>query len=123
MPWSRHLISSLVLASPATVQAHGFAQRYDLPVPLGLYISGAAATVLLSFVVIAFFLRPHREFGDYPRVNLLATRLGRLLAQPVLLLGLRMLSVAILLLVILAGLLGDPNPFKNIAPTTVWVVW
>ena len=29
--------------------AHGFGQRYDLPVPLPLWILGAGATILLSF--------------------------------------------------------------------------
>lgn len=119
----RHLIILLIGTIPTMVQAHGFAQRYDLPVPLTLYIAGAAAAVLLSFVVIAFFLRVRHGISDYPRVNLLATRIGRLLARPLLLFVLRTLAVGFLLLVIVAGLLGDPNPFKNIAPTTVWVVW
>jgi len=28
-----------------------------------------------------------------------------------------------LVVVVVAGLIGDSDPFKNIAPTTVWVVW
>ena len=37
------------------VYAHGFGERYDLPVPLEYYLLGAAATVALSFVVIGVF--------------------------------------------------------------------
>ncbi len=37
--------------------AHGFGQRYELPLPLGLYLFGAAAVVALSFVVFALFVR------------------------------------------------------------------
>ena len=36
-----------LLASPA--YAHGFGQRYDLPVPLNMFLIGAVATVALSF--------------------------------------------------------------------------
>ena len=104
---------------PLTAHAHGFAQRYDLPVPLALYVTGAAAAVALSFVVIAFFVRGRRPVEDYPRFNLLATPVGRVLAHPLLLAFCRLASVALLALVVVAGLIGDPSPFKNIAPTTV----
>ena len=33
--------------------AHGFGQRYDLPVPLSLYLTGAAAVVLAHATSIA----------------------------------------------------------------------
>jgi hypothetical protein len=44
-----------LLAGPA--YAHGFGERYDLPVPLWLYLTGAGAAVALSFVVIGFSMR------------------------------------------------------------------
>ena len=40
-------------ATPAA--AHGFGQRYDLPLPLSLYLFGTAAAVVLSFVVAGLF--------------------------------------------------------------------
>ncbi len=43
------------LASPAA--AHGFGQRYDLPLPLGLWVLGAGATIVLTFAVTALYLR------------------------------------------------------------------
>ena len=43
------------LASPAA--AHGFGQRYDLPLPLGLWVLGASATIVLTFAVTALYLR------------------------------------------------------------------
>ena len=42
---------------PGQAYAHGFGERYDLPVPLWLYVGGAGATVALSFVVIGLRLR------------------------------------------------------------------
>ena len=50
-----------LLAKPA--YAHGFGQRYDLPVPLNMFLIGAGATVALSFVVIGLFVgRESTEF-------------------------------------------------------------
>jgi hypothetical protein len=47
LAWS---VPALAGACPAL--AHGFGQRYDLPVPLWLYLYGAAGAVLLSFVAL-----------------------------------------------------------------------
>lgn len=112
----------LLLAVPAA-GAHGFAQRYDLPVPLGLYLGGAAAAVALSFVVAALFVRGHRVVESYPRLNILAVPPGRWLASPWLLEPLRAASVAFLVLVVVAGFIGQQNPYRNLAPTAVWVLW
>ncbi len=113
----------LAFAVPLAAHGHGFAQRYDLPVPLALYVTGAAAAVALSFVVIAFFLRGNRSVVHYPHFDLLATPVGRIIAHPLVLALCRLISVLVLVLVVVAGLIGDTNPFKNIAPTTVWVIW
>jgi hypothetical protein len=50
--------ASVFAAIPA--QAHGFGQRYDLPIPLSFYVFGAGATVAFSFVVAAAFLHRAR---------------------------------------------------------------
>jgi len=44
-------------------------------------------------------------------------------ASPWLLEPLRLLAVSILVLVVSAGFIGHQNPYKNLAPTVVWVVW
>jgi hypothetical protein len=103
--------------------AHGFGQRYDLPVPLWLYLLGAGAAVLLSFVVIGIFVRGTPGLSGYPRFNLLSTPVGRILSHPVLLFGCKLLSVGFFVLVILTGLLGWQNPTRNLAPPLVWVIW
>lgn len=102
--------------------AHGLGVHYTLPLPLWLYLIGMAALVALAFVTIGVFGREARTRPDYPRVNLLRCAVGRLLAHPVLLFGLQCLSVALWVLVIMAGLLGQPNPARNLAPTFVWSV-
>ncbi|MGQ0577837.1 MAG: hypothetical protein ACT4PQ_02875 [Betaproteobacteria bacterium] len=106
----------------ATAQAHGFGQRYDLPVPLWLYLWGAAAAVAMSFLVMALFARGVRV-QTYPRVNLLQWGIGRAIAHPVMLVIYRALALGVFILVITAGLIGVQNPFKNIAPIMIWAIW
>lgn len=103
--------------------AHGFGQRYDLPVPLWLYLIGAGAAVLLSFGVVAFFLRSATPQTSYARIDLLRSRFGRALASPRVVTTIRVLSVALFLLVLLAGLIGTRDADRNLAPTVVWVIW
>lgn len=113
---------SLILARPAF--AHGFGQRYDLPVPLWLYLYGAASAVLLSFVVFGFFIGERDVSGGYPRSNLLRFGFIRAtLANQAFVFGLRVISVALFALIILTGLFGNQTPALNFAPTMVWVIW
>src|SRR5918992_4947891 len=109
----RRLIALLILvvsllALPGEALAHGFGRRYDIPVPFWLYAYGAAAAVVLTFVLLVDTRPvPHR----YPRFDLLRVGWFRaVFASRPLLLGLRLLSVALFSLVVLSGLLGDQSP-------------
>jgi hypothetical protein len=117
------LLASVSLPLPRPAFAHAFAQRYDLPVPLGLWVAGAALAVALSFAVIGLFVRGTPGLHGYPRLNLLRWRWSRLLVQPGLRHGLQMAAVAAFLLVVAAGMVGYPNPTRNLAPTVVWILW
>ncbi len=115
------LLAAALQGTPA--YAHGFGQRYDLPVPLWLYLIGAGAAVAMSFVVMGVFMRGSSISGAYPRFNLLRWPIARALTSPAALLPLRLASVALFLLVIAAGLAGGQEPTDNVAPTLVWVIW
>jgi hypothetical protein len=114
----------LPFASPAL--AHGFGQTYDLPLPLWLYLWGAAAAVLVSFVPISVFAggaRQDEPYG-YPRFDLLRiSPLRVLLTSRAFLLGLRLASVSLFLLVIVAGFVGGQGEGYNFAPTFVWILF
>ena len=74
--------ASLVFAifwSPA--HAHGFGERYDLPIPLNYFLLGAAATVAVSFVVIGLFMRQRGKGFEYIRVNLWSNVAFRVLVR------------------------------------------
>lgn len=108
--WS---VPSLAGAPPAL--AHGFGQRYDLPVPLWLYLYGAVGAVLLSFVVFGLFVGERGAARGYPRLNLLQFGLLRAtLASRAFVSGLRVVSVALFGLVVLTGLFGDQTPVLNL---------
>ena len=109
--------------TPATAYAHGFGERYDLPVPLWLYVTGAGAAVALSFVVIGLFMRGDRGGRTYPRVNLLKRLPFRLLSHPLALLPLQLASIGLFLLVVVGGLVGEQEPTDNAAPVLVWILW
>ena len=115
------LAFSLTAAAPAW--AHAFGIRYDLPLPLWLYLCGAGAAVALSFAVMALFLKDHGAGIESLHFDLLALPMLGWLGHPVALNIIRLLSLAVFALLLAAGLFGNPGPFKNIAPTFVWVVW
>jgi hypothetical protein len=114
-------ICSLVMAAQAC--AHGFGARYDLPIPLSLYLAGAGFTVAMSFAMLAAFARSAPGSGDYWRFNLARTAAGRLLVAPGFLLACRAVAVVAYLGVIASGIFGVQSPLKNIAPIMVWAIW
>ncbi len=115
---------SLALVNTRPVMAHGFGPTYDIPIPLWLYLYGAAAAVVLAFVPLALFSRKTPDAAyRYPRFDLFGVRLLRkLLTSRLLLGGLRVLSVFLFFVVVVAGLVGLQSGF-NIVPTFVWVAW
>ena len=125
----RTVVAALALlsvpASAGPALAHGFGESYNLPVPLWLYLYGAAAAVVLSFVPLAMFADKERDAAAYryPRFDLFRIRpLRALLNARPLVTGLRLLSVALFALVIFAGLFGEQGGY-NVAPVFVWVIW
>jgi len=115
------LMSALALAG--VTRAHGFGERYDLPVPLWLYLTGAGAAVGVSFLMMALFMRGSPPSETYPRINLLKWRIGRAVAHPLTLSICRALAMALFVLVLVAGFLGHQAPVRNIAPIMVWAIW
>jgi hypothetical protein len=108
------------LIAPAS--AHGFGQRYDLPIPLSFYLFGTAAAVVVTFVMVGLFVRDTSRSHDHARIDLLATRFGRFIAIPATVGALKFAALLLFVVTTVAGFLGDQNPYKNIAPTMVWVI-
>jgi hypothetical protein len=102
----------------ATAEAHGFGQRYDLPIPLGFYVVGAGATVALSFVLVALFFTAERT-PPGPRA-LFHVSVGGWARG--LTLAIRIACAVFFVFLIYAGIAGDQNPFRNIIVVSVWVI-
>lgn len=119
------LWAAAVLAPPAL--AHGFGERYDLPLPLRFFVIAGAAAVLLSFVVAAAFLRGGGASGpahqSYPRYNLLRLAPVRWVAGRWGLGILRTLSVVLTVYVIVGALIGSERAALNPAPAAVYVAF
>jgi len=111
------------LLLPATASAHSFGKLYNLPVPFWLYLYGAAAALVVSFIVVAYFVNVQtavlsqrtRELGDAVWVR--ALRRIRLLP------ALKLISVSGLLLCMATGFFGTKNPYANFNMTFFWVVF
>lgn len=114
-------LAGLGHAQPAC--AHGLGQRYDLPVPLDLYLYAAGTIVAVSFLLIAWFLRSNQPRRGYRRINLLDYKLGRLFAHPACVLAWHLLGVSLLMIVVVTGLFGAQRTMGNFAPVFVWIIW
>lgn len=102
---------------------HGFGLRYDLPLPLGLWIIGAGSTVLLSFLVVAVAVRVHASRGAPSKARLIRHPTRQAVVGKRFRLVAQVLMVATLLLIVVAGIVGDQTPTRNLAPTAIWIAW
>jgi hypothetical protein len=105
----------------AAAQAHAYGERYDLPVPLWMTLVGGGAVVVFSFAIAAWFLKPVTE-SKSPRINLLATPWLRALSGEWVLLAVKIFSVLLFVVALLAGFIGQLDYSRNAAPTIVWVL-
>jgi len=108
-----------MLAFPAAAEAHAFVQPYTLPVPFGLYLYGAAATLLVTFFVLAYFARP----ATAPLAAAAARSPPSGEVPAWLVDALRAFAVGLLLLTLIAGFYGTRNPDANIGMTLFWVIF
>ncbi len=109
-------IALLGLAAALAARAHGFDERYDLPVPLSYVVIAACAVVALTFLAAALFARP----GGAPA----QARWGIEIAVPAgVLRTARTAAWLLFVLTVAAALAGSSDPLMNLAPTLVWIVW
>src|SRR4051812_38737735 len=94
--------------------AHAFGERYDLPIPLLLFVLGGSAVVVASFLLVL----PHAVRGGEDAMLPDRPAPGRLhpVLTPLCLLGLAFIAYC--------AVAGNDEVAENIAPTVVWVlVW
>jgi len=120
---SRQLsVATLLLAvTPPTVLGHSFGRLYTLPVPFWLYAWTAVATLILSFVLVGWLASRSPKTGMVSEVDISETVWVRLLRRftP----ALKLLSAAVLLLVITTAIFGNRDPYRNFSMIAFWIIF
>jgi hypothetical protein len=97
------------------VLAHGLVQRADIPIPPVVFAWVSAAVLVISFVALAaLWPQPRLEHVTWRPLFRLPGAVERV--------G-QVLGLALLAVVVWAGLAGDQGPQSNLAPTFVYVVF
>lgn len=117
------IAAAVPLTFPGTAAAHSFGKLYTLPVPVSLYVFGSAAALLLSFLVVGFFVNArsaelnlrHRDISDIGLI--------RCLTHPQTIAVGRLVSVAGLALTMATGFFGSNNAYRNFSMTFFWIIF
>ncbi len=112
--------SAGTVAWPTVAAAHAGGAAFILLLPTHLYVLGGALTVALSFVLVA--LVPTRLFA---RADALRLRLAlpSLPGRRHLSTAASLLSLAVVIALVVAGVTGGRDPLANPLPLFVWSVW
>jgi len=116
------VVTALTAAGP--IHAHGFGQRYDLPVPLSYFLGGAAAAVAFSFVIVGIVIQGGGAGAGHRTFDLTARRWFRLtLGSHVALWLVKLASIFVFGLIIATAFWGSEKPLDNLSPTFIWIIW
>jgi hypothetical protein len=105
----------LLIAGCGGAEAHSFGVIYNLPIPLWMYAFAASATLVLSFVMIGFFVTGQHPERASPAVEI------KVAVPRIWWTIFRCLSVFLLVLTILTGLFGTERPLNNFSLTFFWI--
>ena len=123
-PWRyRGLLVLPTLVFSAPLWSHAFEQRYDLPLPLAMYLWGGGITVAVSFLIAGIFLRTNLPARSRWQRDISQSAGGRFLQATVWTFSLKLLAIALFLLILASGFYGAADPGKNLTPIFVWVIW
>lgn len=115
---TRLFAASALLLACRGVSAHSMGVIYNLPIPLWMYAFAASAALALSFLVVGFFVTVGGVERNFRSVEF---AVPDTLSRGAVLTLLRGLSVFLLLLTMVTGLFGTPNPFTNFSVTFFWI--
>lgn len=103
-----------LLTWPPAAYAHAFGTLYTLPIPLWLYLYGAGAALIISFLAIGFFAKKSTKFS-FPKAKFQLTQW--------VIFFLKTLSIAVFALTILTGFFGSQSPIDNFAVNFFWIIF
>lgn len=113
----RGWLAALLAGTSAPAWPHAFGARYDLPLPLLLFLLAAAGVVALSFLVVELVAVPCQVARErWPVLRPGAG--GRAMAVVV-----QGLALGLLALVVATGLFGAQSATGNFATVFTWIIW
>ena len=122
--WIGCSLAALVVVSlPSAASAHVFIQPYVLPVPFWMYLYACAATLVVSFAIVGYFVSSPITLQTYRTWDILREGSAWQAAWRWIVRGLRAGAVACLVLTITVGLFGPADPRANIGMTMFWVLF
>ncbi len=109
-----------ICLAPAAARAHSFGTTYVLPVPVWMYAWGGAATLVLTFLLLAWLARAPAlaDANAAPGKARQARRLG-----PAVTAALHALGALCLVATIATGLFGTGSAADNLGMTLFWVIF
>ena len=118
--WSVVAVCALL---PCAASAHSFGKIYNLPVPIWMYLYGAAAALLVSFLIVGYFVNVASVSSNFRTRRLDHIAFWRSIDAPVLRSALRAIGVLALWLTLATGLFGKNDPYQNFSMTFFWIVF
>lgn len=112
---------SALLAEPAL--GHSFGEPYKLPMPYWMYIYGAMAALVLSFVVLAYFYRASDKRSKAKSIGIAHPTLLSMSRKLRLAFCLKALLLSLFLLSIVSGFIGNQDSYRNFNMTFFWVTF
>jgi hypothetical protein len=100
-----------------------FGTVYNLPIPFGIYASGATAALVASFVIVGYVLKVPAMGADLRGVQADRSTESKATVPQWIVRSLAGVSVFGLLLTIATGLFGSANSFINFNMTFFWIIF
>ncbi len=122
LPW-RKFFWIYAFFTPLGASAHAFGQSFTLPLPVWLYLYGAGAAVVVSFLVIALFSSRKEHSLAYKEYDLSRTGINFFLRNRALLHGIKFLSLFVFVVTLLSAIEGNTSPTDNFASIFIWIVF
>lgn len=114
---------SLPLFFPQASYAHAFGQLYTLPIPVWLYIFGGGFTLIVSFVIIGFFVNEKKSKYTEKSVDISSSLFAKIITGKVFQVVMQAVSLCLWIIVIVAGFVGDQTPTNNLIPLFFWIIF
>ena len=119
-PWSAFLICQ---SKCLTARAHGFGERYDLPVPMSWIIVRSCLVVAFTFLISVKWSDTQflKRFDALLDINYLEVEVSH---HPTLInIAMAVFSCLLLLLCFCTATWGSEDALMNFAPTFIWIIW